>query len=76
MCSLTIIHELTHTVLNTEDFQYDTDGLKPGENRHSSEKLGQKFNHSNALKNADSWAYFAADLAGALSKGDKQMNCR
>jgi hypothetical protein len=35
-----------------------------------------KFNHSNALKNADSWAYFAADLAGALSKGDKQMNCR
>ena len=76
MCALTIVHELTHMALNTEDFQYDTSGLKPGKDRRSSEKPGQKFNHATAMKNADSWAYFAADLAGALSKGDKQRNCK
>ena len=76
MCALTIIHELTHMVLNTEDFQYDDSGLKPGKERRSSEKPGQMFNHINSLKNADSWAYFAADLAGALSKGDKERRCK
>lgn len=74
-CALTIVHELTHIALDTYDYQYDDSGLKPGKDRRSDEKPGEKFNHSNALKNADSWAYFAADLAGALSKGDKLNTC-
>lgn len=74
-CALTIIHELTHIALNTYDYQYDDSGLKPGKDKHSAEKPGEKFNHENALKNADSWAYFAADLAGALSNNDKLGAC-
>ncbi len=59
LCALTVIHELSHKVANTDDIRYDDDGLKPG--------VG--FPSNQALKNADSWAYFAADLVGALSKG-------
>ncbi|MCP4117533.1 MAG: hypothetical protein GY737_19485 [Desulfobacteraceae bacterium] len=59
LCALTVIHELSHKVAGTEDIRYDDDGLKPG----------TAFQPDQALKNADSWAYFAADLVGALSKG-------
>lgn len=57
----TIIHELSHHDVSTEDHRYDSDGLKPG---------GNTFSHSQALENADSWGYFALDLAGYLSKAD------
>lgn len=59
LCALTVIHELSHKVAKTEDVRYDDDGLKPGPG----------FTTAQALKNADSWAYFAADLLGALSAG-------
>lgn len=60
MCALTIIHELTHKVLGTDDHRYDNDGLKPGDT----------LPFAKAINNADSWAYFAADAAGMLSASD------
>lgn len=59
LCALTVVHELSHKLVKTEDIRYDDDGLKPGDS----------FTAEQALKNADSWAYFAADMVGALSKG-------
>ena len=44
--------------VDTDDLSYDDDGLKPG---------GVSLSVANAIKNADSWGYFAADLVGALS---------
>ena len=52
MATLAIIHELSHRVVNTKDAVYDFTGLKPGT------VLGKQ----HAAVNADSWAYFAADL--------------
>lgn len=56
LCALTIIHELTHKLLNTEDHLYDFDGLK----------VKASFPAKMALSNADSWAHFAADVVGSL----------
>lgn len=56
VATLTILHEMTHRVINTKDAVYDFDGLKPGA------VLTQR----DALVNADSWAYFATDMAGQL----------
>lgn len=58
LCALTIIHELSHKQVDTDDLSYDDDGLKPG---------GVSLSVANAIKNADSWGYFAADMVGALS---------
>lgn len=71
MATLAIIHELSHRVLNTKDVIYDFKGLKPND----------KLTFEHAIKNADSWAYFAADMNGALTesarkkyyKGPKQL---
>ena len=62
MCALTIIHELSHREAGTEDEMYDHDGLKPDKKR---------FPHRKAINNADSWAYFATDLAGMLGAPEK-----
>ncbi len=62
MCALTIIHELTHKLLNTQDHRYDYDGLKPG----------RDIAFAKAIDNADSWGYFAADMVGMLSKSDRK----
>ena len=62
MCALTIIHELTHKILGTNDNRYDYDGLKPT----------ATFPFAKALNNADSWGYFAADICGMLSASDRQ----
>ena len=59
LCALTIVHELSHKLMDTDDLSYDDDGLKPG---------GISLTVANAIKNADSWGYFAADLVGALSE--------
>jgi hypothetical protein len=59
LCALTVVHELTHKLVKTKDIRYDDDGLKPG----------SSFPSADALNNADSWAYFAADMVGALSGG-------
>lgn len=58
LCALTIIHELTHKLEGTEDKRYDYEGLKPG----------GSFPPADALRNADSWAYFCADLLGHVPK--------
>ena len=60
MCALTIIHELSHKNLGTNDHRYDNDGPK----------LGKILPFAKAINNADSWAYFAADMAGMLSASD------
>jgi hypothetical protein len=62
LCAETIIHELSHHEVNTDDHFYDSDGLKPDSAR---------FPYAKAIDNADSWGYFAIDLAGYLSKADR-----
>jgi len=61
-CALTIVHELSHREVKTDDIMYDYQGLKPHK---------KSFPHRKALKNADSWAYFATDLAGCLAETDR-----
>ena len=61
-CALTIIHELSHREVKTDDNRYDYDGLKPDKS---------SFPHAKALDNADSWAYFALDYVGTLPAGDR-----
>lgn len=58
LCALTIIHELSHKLVATEDKRYDYQGLKPS----------SSFPAATALINADSWAYFCGDLLGAVPK--------
>jgi hypothetical protein len=59
LCALTVIHELSHKIIGTKDLRYDDDGLKPGSG----------LSEAQALNNADSWGYFAADMAGCLPSG-------
>jgi hypothetical protein len=66
-CALTIVHELSHREVKTDDLMYDYKGLKP----HKT-----KFPASKALKNADSWAYFATDLAGCLAETDRNSTLK
>jgi Lysine-specific metallo-endopeptidase len=61
-CALTIVHELSHREVKTDDIMYDFKGLKPHK---------KSFPHKKALRNADSWAYFATDLAGCLAETDR-----
>lgn len=63
----TIIHELSHHDANTEDHRYDSAGLAPG---------GNAFPAARAIENADSWGYFAIDLAGYLSDADRSRVLR
>ncbi|HEY9024118.1 MAG TPA: M35 family metallo-endopeptidase [Burkholderiaceae bacterium] len=58
LCALTIVHELSHKLLATEDKRYDYQGLKPS----------TSFPPATALINADSWAYFCGDVLGAVPK--------
>lgn len=62
LCAETIIHELSHHEVKTEDHRYDHHGLKPNK---------AAFPASKAIENADSWGYFALDLAGYLSVADR-----
>jgi hypothetical protein len=55
-----IVHELTHLDCSTTDEKYAWAGITPG----------KSITTAQAAKNADSWAYFAADCAGALTDGD------
>lgn len=61
LCAETIIHELSHHEVQTQDHFYDSDGLKPD---------SSVFPYAKTIDNADSWGYFALDLAGYLSKAD------
>ncbi|MBC7699601.1 M35 family metallo-endopeptidase [Aquabacterium sp.] len=53
-----VVHELTHRELQTKDHAYEHQGINP-----------KKLNAAKALENADSWAWFCADCAGALHDG-------
>lgn len=55
--AITVVHEITHLDVSTKDHQYDYAGLKPG----------PMFPPGDVAENADSWAYFCADCAGALT---------
>jgi hypothetical protein len=61
LCAETIIHEMSHHEVSTEDHRYDHHGLKPNK---------AAFPYAKAINNADSWGYFAIDLAGYLSTTD------
>lgn len=61
-CALTIVHEISHREARTRDKMYDFQGLKPDTKR---------FPSKDAIINADSWAYFATDLAGMLGPTEK-----
>ncbi len=63
-CVRTIIHELSHKELSTEDVCYGPTGLNP----HGK---GTPLTSDYALHNADSWAYFAIDVLGFLTGPDK-----
>ncbi len=56
MAVLAIVHELSHRVIGTKDAVYDFKGLKPS----------SVLTTTHALKNADSWAYFCADMNGKI----------
>lgn len=62
-CVRTIIHELSHKQVGTEDIVYGPKGLKPD----GSNALTPAY----AIHNADSWAYFAVDVLGYLTGPDK-----
>lgn len=55
-----IVHELSHKVCQTEDWddRYAWKGIKPNQ---------QTFPAAKAIQCADSWAYFAADCSGELT---------
>ena len=61
-CARTIIHELSHKEVSTEDVVYGPRGLMV----QGSGALTADY----ALHNADSWAYFAMDLTGNLTGPD------
>lgn len=56
-----LLHECTHTEVQTQDKGYAYKGIAPGTN----------ITAANAAINADSWAFFAADCAGALTDGER-----
>lgn len=66
LCAETIVHELSHHDVSTSDHRYDSAGLKPS----------KTFPYSKAIDNADSWGYFAIDLAGYLSASDRKKTLK
>jgi hypothetical protein len=53
-----VVHELTHRDVKTKDHAYEHQGINP-----------KNLSAAKAIENADSWAWFCADCAGALSEG-------
>lgn len=53
-----VVHELTHREVKTKDHAYEHQGINP-----------KKLSAAKAIENADSWAWFCADCAGALTDG-------
>jgi len=51
-----VVHELTHREAATQDHAYEHQGINP-----------RKLSAAKAIENADSWAWFCADCAGALA---------
>lgn len=61
-----LVHELTHLVCGTEDVEI-------GRKRYAHYGIGPHagFPGSAAIRNADSWAFFAADCASVLTDGER-----
>lgn len=61
-----LVHELTHLVCGTED-------VAKGQARYAWYGIGPHagFMGSDAVKNADSWAFFCADCAGVLTESER-----
>ena len=61
-----LVHELTHLVCGTED-------VNIGKARYAHYGIGPHagFPGSAAIRNADSWAFFAADCAGILTDSER-----
>jgi hypothetical protein len=53
-----VVHELTHREVDTKDHAYEHQAINP-----------KKMTAAKAIENADSWAWFCADCAGALTDG-------
>jgi hypothetical protein len=67
LCVETIIHEFSHHEVRTRDHRYDSSGLQPRKDL---------FPYAKAIDNADSWGYFALDLAGYLSDSDRSKTLK
>jgi len=67
-----LVHEMSHLLVGTDDVPAGADsryawyGIAPNPN----------FTAAEALTNADNWAFFAADCAGALSPGERTAALR
>lgn len=61
-----IVHELTHLVCGTED-------VDNGQTRYAWYGIGPHAGYpgSDCVRNAENWAFFAADCGGALSDGER-----
>jgi hypothetical protein len=57
-----VVHELSHREARTQDKRYGWEGLRPD---------AASLPHAAARVNADSWAIFVADAAGAMTGGDR-----
>lgn len=58
---LTIVHELSHRVMDTHDHKYD----------HHNLNIRDSFSAAHASCNADSWGYYAADVMGRLTPAQR-----
>lgn len=62
-----MIHELTHLVCGTQD-------VNKGQTRYAWYGIGPHTGYpgSDAVRNADNWAFFAVDCAGAISEAERK----
>ena len=66
-----LVHELSHLVCGTQD-------VNDGQSRYAWSGIGPHAGYPNAatIRNADNWAFFAADCAGALTAGQRETALR
>jgi hypothetical protein len=66
-----IVHELSHLVCGTHD-------VDNGQSRYAWCGIGPHagYPHGETLRNADNWAFFAADCAGVLAPGQRDTALR
>lgn len=61
-----IVHELSHSQVDTEDYppdnSYGWQGINP---------KAAKYNGNTAIRNAENWAFFAADCGGGLNSSER-----
>jgi len=66
-----LVHELSHLVCGTHD-------VDDGQTRYAWAGIGPHAGYPSAatIRNADNWAFFAADCAGALTPGQRETALR